>query len=102
LDRLWVTIMKANPSRFAHLLAVTEAALALCLILGVFVDLACIGGSVLAVLVWTTAEGFGGPYKAGSTNVGTAIIDVLVFAGPFMSGAGRHLSLGRWLRNRQA
>jgi nitrite reductase (NO-forming) len=49
-------------------------------------------------LVWTTAEGFGGPYKAGSTDIGTAIIYVLVFAGLYLAGAGRTLSVDAYLR----
>jgi len=41
--------------------------LALALILGVFCNLAYLGGTIVAFVIWTTAEGFGGPYVAGST-----------------------------------
>jgi hypothetical protein len=33
-----------------------------------------------SLLVWSTGEGFGGPYHAGSTDIGTSIIYSLVFA----------------------
>jgi len=89
----WVTIVKADPSLFARALAVTESGVALCLILGIFVNLASVAGSLLAVLIWSTAEGFGGPYTAGSTDIGAAIVYVLVFAGLYLAGSGRQLSL---------
>jgi nitrite reductase (NO-forming) len=37
-------------------------------------------GLVFSLLIWSTAEGFGGPYTAGSTDLGTAIIYAVVFA----------------------
>jgi uncharacterized membrane protein YphA (DoxX/SURF4 family) len=94
----WVDVVKVNPSLFAHLLAVAETAVALGLILGLFSNAAYLGGGLLAVMIWSTAEGFGGPYKAGSTDIGAAIIYVLVFAGLYLAGAGRHLSLDARLR----
>jgi nitrite reductase (NO-forming) len=33
------------------------------------------------VLIWSTAEGFGGPYTSGASDIGTAIIYAIVFAG---------------------
>ncbi len=48
-------------------------------------------------VIWSTAEGSGGPYKAGSTDIGAAIICVLVFAGLFLSSAGPYYGLDRWL-----
>jgi len=35
---------------------------------------------VFSLLIWATAEGFGGPYTSGSADVGTAVIYALVFA----------------------
>jgi uncharacterized membrane protein YphA (DoxX/SURF4 family) len=98
---LWVNIVKVNPSLFAHLLAVAETTVAVGLIFGIFVNLAYVNGTLLAVLIWSTAEGFGGPYKAGSTDIGAAIIYVLVFAGLFLAGSGRYLSLDARYRRRQ-
>jgi hypothetical protein len=32
------------------------------------------------MLVWSTAEGFGGPYTSGASDIGTAVVYALVFA----------------------
>lgn len=100
----WIKIINVDPHVFGHLVAIGETALALALIFGVFSNLAYVGGTLLSVAIWTTAEGFGGPYTPGSTDIGAAIIYVLVFAGLFLSRAGltygfdRQLTpkLGRW------
>jgi nitrite reductase (NO-forming) len=34
-----------------------------------------------SLLIWATAEGFGGPYTSGASDIGTAIIYAVVFAG---------------------
>jgi uncharacterized membrane protein YphA (DoxX/SURF4 family) len=92
-------LMKAgiNPVFFAHLVAISETALAIALILGVFSNMAFLGGSLLSLVIWSTAEGFGGPYGAGSKDIGAAVIYVLVFALLFLSRAGLELGLDRLL-----
>ncbi|MGV8830585.1 MAG: hypothetical protein ACOH2N_01310 [Devosia sp.] len=100
----WIDIVKVNPVLFAYFVATAETALALALIFGILSNLAYLGGTLLGLVIWTTAEGFGGPYVAGSTDVGTAIIYVFVFVLLYFSHAGltlgldRHLSrlIGRW------
>jgi uncharacterized membrane protein YphA (DoxX/SURF4 family) len=89
----WVNVVNIDPHVFAHAVAVGETAIALALILGVFSNLSSVAGILLAIVIWSTAEGFGGPYKAGSTDIGAAIIYVLVFAGLFLSRAGVYLGL---------
>ena len=54
-------------------------------------------GILLSVVIWTTAEGFGGPYTADSTDIGAAIIYVLVFAGLFLASAGLYWGVDRYL-----
>ena len=76
---LWVHIVGVNPQLFAIMVAVAEPAIALALIFGVAPRLATIGGMAMSLVIWSTAEGFGGPYTAGSTDIGAAIIYVLVF-----------------------
>ncbi len=74
------------------------------LILGLLSNAADLGGALLTLVIWSTAEGFGGPYKAGSADIGTAIIYSFVFAALFLSQAGLYLGfdrrltpmLGRW------
>ncbi len=34
---------------------------------------------MFSLLVWATAEGFGGPYTSGASDIGTAVIYALVF-----------------------
>jgi uncharacterized membrane protein YphA (DoxX/SURF4 family) len=56
---LWISVIKVNPSAFGHLVAIGETAVALGLILGVLSNLTDIGGALLALVIWSTAEGFG-------------------------------------------
>ena len=91
--RFWVEIVNVNPTLFAIFVAVAETALAFALILGVFSNLAYLGGSLLALVIWSTAEGFGGPYTPGTTDIGAAIIYVFVFALLFLTRAGASLGL---------
>lgn len=37
-------------------------------------------GGLFSLMLWATAEGFGGPYTAGASNLGPALVYVLVFA----------------------
>jgi uncharacterized membrane protein YphA (DoxX/SURF4 family) len=104
----WITfclhIVQVNPPLFAHLVAIEETTVALALILGAFTNLASFVGMSMSLIIWSTAEGFGGPYMASSTDIGTAIIYVLVFIGLFLTSAGLYLGvdrrlgpmLGRW------
>jgi uncharacterized membrane protein YphA (DoxX/SURF4 family) len=96
----WVNVVHVDPTFFAYLVAAGETAIALGLILGVFSNPTYLVGVVLSVVIWSTAEGFGGPYQAGSTDIGAAIIYPLVFAGLFLSAAGLHLGLDRRLTPR--
>lgn len=77
---VWLTIIGVNPHFFAFFVAITETAIAFGLLLGMFTPLVCYGGAVFSLIIWSTAEGFGGPYTAGSTDIGAAVIYVLVFA----------------------
>jgi len=93
----WIDVVKVNPHVFAVIVAASETALAVALILGVFTNLATLGGVLLASVIWSIAEGFGGPYKAGSTDIGTAIIYLFVFVALFLSQAGLYFGIDRRL-----
>lgn len=93
----WLDIVKLDPSLFAKLLAIAETSLAIALILGLFTNLACVGGMVLSFFIWSTAEGLGGPYGPASTDVGTSIIYEFVYVAIMLSAAGRQLSVDKWL-----
>lgn len=100
----WHHIVGVDPRLFAYSAAIAETAIAIGLIFGVFSNVVNISGSLMALAIWSTAEGFGGPYTAGSTDIGAAIIYALVFAALFLSRSGLYLgldsrltpALGRW------
>ena len=93
----WINIVQIDPHVFAHIVAISETAIALGLILGVFSNLTNLGGALLSLVIWSTAEGFGGPYVAGSADIGSAIIYALVFGGLFLANAGLVWGLDRRL-----
>jgi uncharacterized membrane protein YphA (DoxX/SURF4 family) len=64
---------------FAYGTAIVETLLAFALIAGFARKLTYLIGAVYSLLVWATADGFGGPYSASSTDVGPAIIYSVVF-----------------------
>ena len=78
-------------------MAIGETAIAVGLIFGVLMNLTSVVGILLAVVIWTTAEGFGGRYQAGSADIGSAIIYALVFVGLILSQSGLYLGLDRRL-----
>ena len=96
----WMNIVNVDPNIFARLVALGETAIGVALILGVFMNLTNLAGVLLSVVIWTTAEGFGGPYQAGSTDIGAAIIYALVFVGLFLSMSGLTYGVDRWLTPR--
>ena len=96
----WMNITNVDPHVFARLVAFGETAIGVALILGVFMNLTNLVGVLLSVVIWTTAEGFGGPYQAGSTDIGAAIIYALVFIGLFLSMSGLTYGIDRWLTPR--
>jgi len=93
----WMNVVKINPELFAYFVAAAETALALALIFGLLSNLAYLGGTILALIIWSTAEGFGGPYVVGSTDIGAAIIYVFVFALLYLTRAGLHMGYDRRL-----
>jgi nitrite reductase (NO-forming) len=93
-------VVNINPHLFARIVALGETGVAIGLIFGVFSSTSFLIGALLTATIWSTAEGFGGPYKAGSTDVGAAIIYVFVFVALWISNAGRSWGLDRWLDGR--
>ena len=77
----WINLQHPRAMFFAYLVAVAETLIALALIAGFARKLTYISAATLSVLIWATAEGFGGPYTSGSSDIGTAVIYAVVFAG---------------------
>lgn len=97
----WIHTVSVNPHLFAILVALAETAIALGLIFGAFTRLAIIGGILMALAIWTTAEGFGGPYAPGSTDIGAAIIYVIVFVALWLGKSWRYYSIDRFLSKKR-
>lgn len=95
---LWVHIVQINPTIFGVMAAVVETVLALCFILGAFTNTASIVGIVWSFIIWSVAEGFGGPFVAGqSTDIGTAFPYIILCALLLLLGSGRYLGLDHML-----
>lgn len=77
---IWIAIVAPNQELFLWLTRIAETSLALALIFGFARRSVYVLGALFSLLVWSTAEGFGGPYAVGATNMGVGISYVLIFA----------------------
>ncbi len=94
----WINIVSVNPHAFAILVALVETSIAIGLIFGLFTKVAIAGGLTLAFVIWTTAEGLGGPYVQGSTDIGASIIYILVFISLWLGRSWQYGSLDSIIR----
>ena len=78
--QMWIGLVTPHAVFFVWATRIVETALALALLLGFARKSAYIAGILFSLLVWSTAEGFSGPYSVGANNIGAAISYVLVFA----------------------
>jgi uncharacterized membrane protein YphA (DoxX/SURF4 family) len=76
---LWTNMQHPAPTFWAVVVAILETLVALAVILGFARKVSYIASAVFCVVIWGVAEGFGGPYASGSSDIGTAIIYALVF-----------------------
>ncbi len=90
---LWVHIVNINPHLFAILVALIETYIALSLIFGFFTRITLIGSIIFSLLLWSIGEGFGGPYMAGSTDIGCAIIYAFVATALWIGMAWKAFSI---------
>ena len=77
-------IQIVGPLAFGIAIAAAESVIALALLFDVLLDWVLPLGAIYSFVLWTTAEGWGGPYAAGVTGnkgdvLGTATLYVLVF-----------------------
>jgi len=77
----WIRFQHPDATFLAYLVAVAETLIAVALIAGFARKLTYFSAIVFSLLIWATAEGFGGPYTSGASDIGTAIIYAVVFAG---------------------
>lgn len=90
---LWASVSSFSPHSVAIFVAVIETVIALSLITGLFARVAIVAGAIFSFLIWSTAEGFGGPYGAASTDVGASIIYVLVFLALYFGESWKQLNI---------
>ena len=80
----WIRLQHPDALFLAWLVAAIETLIALALITGFARKTAYSAAIAFSLLIWATAEGFGGPYTSGASDIGTAIIYAVVFAGLLM------------------
>jgi thiosulfate dehydrogenase [quinone] large subunit len=96
----WVRGVSVDPHLFAIIVALSETAIAIGLLFGLFTEVAIAGGIAMTLVIWSTAEGFGGPYAPGSTDIGTGIIYALVFVALWLGRCWRYYSIDSFLRKK--
>ncbi len=77
----WINFQHPAATFFAYLVAVLETLIALALIAGFARKVTYLAAIAFSLLIWSTAEGFGGPYTSSASDIGTAIIYAVMFAG---------------------
>ncbi len=96
----WIATVSPHVTFFSFATAVLETAIAITLIFGFARKVSYTLALGFSLLIWSTAEGFGGPYTAGATDIGTGIIYAMVFLAFIVlnanSGTSKY-SLDYWL-----
>jgi nitrite reductase (NO-forming) len=75
----WLRIVTPHADFFILATRLIETAVAIGLLLGFARRFTYLIGSFFSLLIWSTAEGFGGPYTSGATNLGPALVYALFF-----------------------
>jgi thiosulfate dehydrogenase (quinone) large subunit len=78
--RFWRHLVAHDPRLFAYATALTETLIALFLVVGFARRTLYVAGAVWSLGIWIVPEGFGGSFLAGATDIGTAVMYVLIFA----------------------
>jgi nitrite reductase (NO-forming) len=76
---MWLRLVTVHTAFFISATRLIETAVAIGLLLGFARRITYFAGALFSLLIWSTAEGFGGPYTSGATNVGPALVYALVF-----------------------
>ncbi|MGE5223643.1 MAG: multicopper oxidase domain-containing protein [Omnitrophica WOR_2 bacterium] len=75
----WLGLVTPAAGIFVWLTRIIETLIAIGLLFGLGRKWIYGIGAIFSLLIWSTAEGFGGPYTSGVTNFGPALVYVLVF-----------------------
>jgi uncharacterized membrane protein YphA (DoxX/SURF4 family) len=90
--KFWGSLATSTPN-FTVLIAVAETLIAIFLFLGLLTPLVSTIGIIFNLLIWSTAEGFGGVLLPGATDIGTGPLYAAIFAGLIVIQAGRQEGL---------
>jgi nitrite reductase (NO-forming) len=100
---MWVEFTQAHSEFLAYSTAAIETLLAAAVIFGFARKCTYTGGAIFSLLIWATAEGFGGPYSSSSTDIGSAVMYAVVFLGLLVidheAGASA-FSVDHWMEQR--
>ncbi len=75
----WLRIVAPNAGFFVSATRLIETAIAIGLLLGFARRFTYLVGALFSLLIWSTAQGFGGPYTSGAKNLGPALVYAIVF-----------------------
>jgi mono/diheme cytochrome c family protein/uncharacterized membrane protein YphA (DoxX/SURF4 family) len=84
----WIALVTPHAGLFIWGTRIVETLLAAALLLGFARKTVYVTGAIFSLLIWSTAEGFGGPYTVGATNMGAGIVYVIVFIALAIADAG--------------
>ncbi len=76
---MWIGLVTPATGLFVWLTRIIETLIAIGLLFGLARKWTFIIGGLFSLLIWATAEGFGGPYTTGASNLGPALVYVLLF-----------------------
>jgi nitrite reductase (NO-forming) len=97
---LWQFVISGRAPVFGILTATAETYLAVAVLTGFARKFTYSVGILYGMFVWSVAEGFGGPYRPGTTtDVGAAIIYSLLFGALLLVDAGR-FSVDAWIERK--
>ena len=89
LMQFWNTVGLADPSAFAHGIAILESLIAISLIAGLFSNVGFIGSALLSLGIWTGAEGLHLPwFRPGQTDLGPSVGYIFASLALFFAAAG--------------
>jgi nitrite reductase (NO-forming) len=74
-------VFTPHPFAWAYAIAALETLIGIALILGFARKVTYIAVVITSLGIWSVAEGFGGPYNSGSTDIGAAVMYAVVALG---------------------
>ncbi|HEY0247937.1 MAG TPA: hypothetical protein VGC45_06715 [Gryllotalpicola sp.] len=99
--QLWNSVGLANPPAFAVAIAIIETLVALALITGSFTRIALIVSTLLAIGIWTGAEGMHLPwFKPGQTDLGPSVGYIFASLALLFTAAAQRWSVDELLARR--